>query len=272
MILHKPTKEFNLKNKHYHFLRLGNLRLQGRNKGRISSYHRGGGSKRSFYIINYLRPLWYLWAVVLQFVYTPKRNNPIMLVYTTNNCLFYELLPKSIKVGSIIKYGRFNDLEQKSTINIIGYHNYLINLDAGCYVHMLQFSSNKKSWFGRSGGTTIKLLAHIPVKCQTLLKLSKIQTIQVSQFCLVTTGKLDTNEFFCSYTNKYKTAGFCRRKGKRPVVRGVAMNPIDHPHGGGQGKTSGGRVSVSPWGWLTKGKKTKQLKKRNFFIFINATR
>jgi large subunit ribosomal protein L2 len=165
-----------------------------------------------------------------------------MLLYTINNCLLYELAPVELNINAIVKYGTVSvkGREHEITSNV----NYLGSLSTGISIHALGFSaSNYRAWFGRVAGYKIKLLTQIPLYSQCIIKLTKTKNLRVSSLCIACQGQLKARNIALIYGGK---AGRSRRKGRRPIVRGVAMNPIDHPHGGGQGKTSGGRVSVSP--------------------------
>lgn len=228
----------------------------GRNHhGRITVRRRGGGHKRLYRKINYnfSSKLFQ----VLSIEYDPNRNINICVVRCLLSGKFdYILLNKDIRPGDVIK----------SDNQIINGGRYsLKDLPPNYLVNNIEFTPNKGGQISRSSGTFCKILQKDYKKSLVRLKLPSLEERLVSINCQATVGQISNN--FC-HLNKLKKAGNSRWLGKRPSVRGVAMNPVDHPHGGGEGKTSGGRVSVTPWGHLTIGKTTRSKRKfTNSLIF-----
>ena len=226
------------------------------NQGRITIRRRGGGHKRLYRFVNF-KPS-YTVAKIIRIEYDPFRNSSIALIFDLySKKLDYILLTEDKQVGDII----FN----KNTISLKhGNRLPLWNIPLGFLVHNVELKNNKGSQLSRAAGTYCKILKKDLEKNLVLLKLPSKEERFVPADCFATIGS--TSNAHLKYIKKAK-AGQSRWRGIRPHVRGVAMNPVDHPHGGGEGKTSGGRPSVSLWGWITKGKSTSKLK--NKFIVKN---
>ncbi len=225
-------------------------------KGQIIIRRRGGGHKRLLRFVdfsrNYLKIKNFSCYKILNIEYDPIRSSNISLICTNTNNLFYIITPENHKINQIV-YS--NDPKNIS----IGSDIQLKYIPIGSQIYNIELLPNTIGKLSRSAGAFSILL-----KKNTnfsLIKLNSGQHYILSNNCWATIGQVSNmNKRFIK---KFK-AGQNRWLGKRPSVRGVAMNPIDHPHGGGEGKTSGGRPSVSLWGKLTKGKKT--VKKKNKFI------
>lgn len=228
----------------------------GRNhRGCITVRHRGGGHKRLYRKINYnfTSNLFQ----VLSKEYDPNRNVHIGVVRCLISGEFdYILLNKDVKLGQV-----FNTKNQ-----IMNGGRYTLgDLPPNYLVNNVESNPGKGGQISRSSGTFCKILQKDYKKSLVRLRLPSLEERFVSINCKATVGQISNN--FC-HVNKLKKAGNSRWLGKRPTVRGVAMNPVDHPHGGGEGKTSGGRVSVTPWGRLTIGKSTRSKRKfTNSLIF-----
>lgn len=227
----------------------------GRNNlGVITLRHRGGGCKRRYKIVDKYRKTDYILGCVIGFERDSCRSANLALVYYVNNCLGYMLKASGLKIGDWIYSSIFFEY-------CVGGSYSLLSMPAGTFVYNIEFV------FGEGG----KLIKSAGVKAQVLRKKGvwvyvKLQSGEVrifSDLCRATIGIVDGIEHKLI---KLQKAGQNRLRGIRPSVRGVAMNPVDHPHGGGQGKTKGGRCSVSPWSRLTKGKPTRSVKKSNNYV------
>ena len=218
------------------------------NTGKITVRRRGGGHKRLYRKIDFnFSSSKYL---ILKREYDPNRNIPINLVKCLNTGNFsYILGQENLKEGS------FLDLK-KQIIN--GGRYYLKDLPSNYIVSNVELNPRKGGQLSRSSGSFCKILQKDLKKRLIKIKLPSLEERYVPMGCKGSVGSI-TNTF--QHIKKLKKAGNSRWLGKRPKVRGVAMNPIDHPHGGGEGKTSGGRPSVTPWGFITIGKKTRSKRK-----------
>jgi len=228
-------------------LNKGKKRISCRNNnGRITVRRRGGGHKRLYKKINFnvLSPLY----KVLSNEYDPNRNATISVIKCLVTGSFdYILSTKDIKVGSIISNKGM----------MFGGRYKLKYLPSNYLVSNVEFKPKKGGQVSRSSGSFCKILRR--EKNKVLLRLPSLEERFVNVNCRATIGPIKNNFY---HIKKLKKAGNARWLGRRPSVRGVAMNPVDHPHGGGEGKTSGGRVSVSPWGRLAIGKRTRSKKNR----------
>ena len=232
------------------------LNTGGRNNtGKITSYHRGGGHKQSYRVIDFKRQLRNIMGTVVRIEYDPNRTSYIALISYSTEQFNYILAPHGLVRGDkIISIGDEETLNEKSFKN--GNAMRLKNVPIGTFIHNIELIPGKGGQIVRSAGTFARLIKKD--KTTSLIRLSSGTQITLSNLCFCTIGivsKLDLKNI------RIGKAGRSRWLNKRSVVRGVAMNPIDHPHGGGEGKTSGGRCSVTPWGILTKGFKTNRKKK-----------
>jgi len=216
------------------------------NIGRITSYHKGGGHKQKYRKINFFRKKNSV-GIVTSIEYDPNRNTNIVSIYDfLLNYYFYIIAPKNLSVGDIVKAG-FN-AEPK-----IGHSLTISKIPAGSFIHNISVKSKKKAQISRAAGTFSQLIEKTSKQGRIRLSSGEYRFLSVN--CLATMGIVANDFFFLTTRGK---AGRSQWFNKRPKVRGVAMNPVDHPHGGGEGKTSGGRTSVSPWGKSAIGGKTSR--------------
>ena len=230
----------------------------GRNNlGRITSRRRGGGHRRRYRIIDFKRNKFDLTAEVLSIEYDPNRSSRIALVKYEDNEKRYIIAPQGLKVGDVVVSSIENEVPYKT-----GNCTMLKNIPDGVSVHNIELKPGKGAQMARSAGTYARIMAK--ENNMITLKLPSGEMRMVMDSCLATVGVVGNS----SHENiKIGKAGRSRWLGKRPKVRGVAMNPVDHPHGGGEGRTSGGRHPVSPWGTPAKGFRTrKKNKSSNRFI------
>ena len=221
------------------------------NSGIITVSHKGGGHKKKYRKINFMRIKDSI-GIVTTIEYDPYRTAFIASVYDFLNSEYYYIIaPKNLNIGNIIKSGFSANIK-------VGHSLTLMRIPVGSFIHNISLKENKKAQLTRSAGTTAQLIEKTSKYCRIIL--SSGTHIFVSPSCLATIGTV-SNEF--SFFKTINKAGRSRWMNKRPTVRGVAMNPIDHPHGGGEGKSSGGRFSVTPWGKPTKNAKTSK-RTKNF--------
>ena len=229
----------------------------GRNNlGRITSRRRGGGHKRRYRIIDFKRNKFDVIGSVISIEYDPNRSSRIALVKYDDNEKRYILAPDGLKVGNKIVSSKDKIPFKAGNTTILG------NIPDGMLIHNIELKPGKGSQMARSAGTYARVMAK--EKNMVTLKLPSGEIRMILDSCLATIGAVGNK----THENiKIGKAGRSRWLGKRPKVRGVAMNPVDHPHGGGEGRTSGGRHPVSPWGTPAKGYKTRNKKKTsNKFI------
>jgi len=224
------------------------------NKGRITSRHRGGGHKKNYRVIDFKRDKDSIKARVERLEYDPNRSANIALVLYQDGERRYIIAPKKLSVGNTIISG---DKVSLSTGNSM----LLLNIPIGTVVHCIEMKPGKGAQIARSAGTSAQLLAREGNYATLRLKSGEVRKVLTA--CRATIGEVGHSEH---NLRKLGKAGANRWRGVRPTVRGVAMNPVDHPHGGGEGKTSGGRHPVSPWGVPTKGYKTRSNRTTNKFI------
>ncbi len=225
------------------------------NKGRITVRHRGGGHRRRYRIIDFKRDKFDIPAKVASIEYDPNRSANIALLFYSDGEKRYILSPFGTKIGDVILSGENVPLK-------IGNALPLKKVATGMFVHNIELEPGRGGQLARSAGSAAQVMAHDDGF--TTLKLPSGEVRQVRQHCFATVGEVGNKSHEQIVSGK---AGRSRWLGKRPTVRGVVMNPIDHPHGGGEGKSSGGRHPVSPWGTPTKGYKTrKKNKKSNEYI------
>ena len=230
----------------------------GRNHhGRITSRRRGGGHKRRYRIIDFKRNKFDINATVKTIEYDPNRSSRIALVEYEDGELKYIIAPEGLKVGNIIT----SSIDNEIPFNI-GNTMPLSVIPDGMLIHNVELKIGKGAQMVRSAGAYARIMAN--ENGMVTIKLPSGEIRMVSEKCLATIGSVGNKTHENVVSGK---AGRSRWLGKRPKVRGVAMNPVDHPHGGGEGRTSGGRHPVSPWGTPTKGYKTRKKKKSsNKFI------
>tara|TARA_B100000886_G_C20364368_1_gene466642 strand:- start:285 stop:1124 length:840 start_codon:yes stop_codon:yes gene_type:complete len=224
------------------------------NQGRITTRHIGGGHKRKYRIIDFKRDKDNINAKVERLEYDPNRNANIALLLYSDGERRYIIAPKNLKAGDSVVSGK------DSAINV-GNSLPLKNIPVGTQVHCIEMKPGKGAQIARSAGTVAQIAA-LEGEYATL-KLKSGEMRKINSNCRATIGEVGNSEY---NLQSYGKAGAKRWLGIRPTVRGVAMNPIDHPHGGGEGKTSGGRDPVSPWGTPTKGYKTRSNKRTSSMI------
>lgn len=240
-------------NKNIYILKHGLNKKGGRNfRGKITVYHKGGGNKINYRLIDFKHKN--VQGIVKAICYDPNRSSYIALVFNNiTKHFFYILAPQGLKINDVIYTYTLNDILKTREIKI-GYTMPLYNIPLNIPIHGIEMFNGSGSSLVRSAGN----FAYILKKDSNLngfayVKFANKRIKRISLKCLATIGKLSNPYHDLS---NYGKAGTIRNLNIRPTVRGVAMNPIDHPHGGGEGKASGGRVSVTPWGLITKGRKT----------------
>ncbi|MDI9613392.1 MAG: 50S ribosomal protein L2 [Acidobacteriota bacterium] len=233
----------------------GRHRISGRNnKGRMTIRHRGGGHKRIYRIIDFKRDKRDIPAKVVALEYDPNRSATIALLAYADGEKRYILAPDGLEVGSSVIAGEGADI-------LVGNSLPLKSIPLGTMIHNIELRRGKGGQMARSAGAAGQLLAKEAGYAQ--IKMPSGETRMVHLECYATIGQVGNLNHENVSIGK---AGRSRWLGRRPTVRGVVMNPIDHPHGGGEGKTSGGRHPVSPWGQPTKGYKTRNNKRTQRFI------
>jgi large subunit ribosomal protein L2 len=225
-----------------------------RNSGDITSWWRGGGHKKKYRVIDFKRDKAGIPATVISVEYDPNRSASIALVSYADGEKRYILQPNGLKVGQKITSGVDADI-------LVGNALPLRNIPAGTTVHAIELRPGKGAQMARSAGAQAQLVAK--EGDYALLKLPSGETRRVLVDCMATIGQVGNLDHENVTIGK---AGRTRWLGKRPHNRGVVMNPVDHPHGGGEGKTSGGRHPVTPWGQPTRGYKTRNNKRTDKFI------
>jgi large subunit ribosomal protein L2 len=219
----------------------------GRNNlGRITSRHQGGGQKHKYRLIDFLRKKKDMTATVQRIEYDPNRTAYIALIKYTDNEMNYIICPQNLKVGEIIQSGKKAEIK-------IGNALELKDIPPGTSIHNVELLPGHGAKLARSAGSSVTLSGYDGD--YAIIKLASGETRKVRSDCLATIGVVSNPD---QKNIKIGKAGRQRWKGRRPQTRGVAMNPVDHPHGGGEGKTSGGRSPVSPWGQSAKGLKTRR--------------
>jgi large subunit ribosomal protein L2 len=227
----------------------GKSEAGGRNNhGHITANHRGGGHKRRLRLVDFKRRKFDVAATVERLEYDPNRSAFIALIKYTDGELSYIIAPQRLKAGDEVMSGEKVDIKPGNAMP-------LANMPVGTIVHNVEMKKGRGGQIARSAGTYVQLVGKDAGYAQ--LKLNSGEVRLVPAECLATVGAVSNPDNQNTVAGK---AGRSRWLGRRPVVRGVAMNPVDHPHGGGEGKTSGGRHPVTPWGKPTKGKKTRKNK------------
>jgi len=224
------------------------------NMGRVTSFQRGGGHKRAYRMIDFKRKKHDMVAVVERLEYDPNRSAFIALIRYEDGELSYILAPQRLSVGDSVTAGERADIKPGNAMP-------LKNIPVGTIVHNVEMKPGKGGQIGRSAGAYVQLVGKDSGMAQIKLRSGELRMVPAS--CMATIGAVSNPDHQNEVIGK---AGRNRWKGKRPHVRGVAMNPVDHPHGGGEGKTSGGRHPVTPWGKPTKGYKTRSPKKSSKMI------
>ena len=225
-------------------------RNAGRNSaGRITVRHQGGGHKRLYRLIDFRREKHGIPAKVAAIEYDPNRSARIALLHYRDGEKRYILCPAGLKVGATVVSGPTAEAE-------LGNMLPLAHIPLGLAIHSIELERGRGGQIARSAGQTATLMSRENGFAQVRLPSGEIRKIRVE--CMATVGQVGNLEWSSRSLGK---AGRKRWLGVRPTVRGVAMNPVDHPMGGGEGRTSGGGHPVTPWGQLTKGKKTRSRRK-----------
>jgi len=224
------------------------------NNGHITTRHIGGGHKQHYRLVDFKRNKDGIAAKVERIEYDPNRSAHIALLCYADGERQYIIAPKGLVVGSSLMNGSDAPIRSGNTLPIR-------NIPVGTTIHCIEMLPGKGAQIARSAGTSAMLLAREGVYAQVRLRSGEIRRIHIE--CRATIGEVGNEENNLRQLGK---AGATRWRGIRPTVRGVAMNPIDHPHGGGEGKTAAGRHPVTPWGQQTKGKKTRSNKRTSSMI------
>ncbi len=225
-----------------------------RNSGDLTMRHHGGGHKKQLRLIDFKREKYGVPGTVATIEYDPNRSSRIALIHYLDGEKRYIIQPVGLKVGQKIMSGPDADI-------LIGNALPLKNIPSGTVVHNIELRPGKGAQMARSAGAQAQLVAK--EGDYALLKLPSGETRKVLVECMATVGQVGNTDHENVAIGK---AGRNRWKGIRPTNRGVSMNPVDHPHGGGEGKTSGGRHPVTPWGQPTRGYKTRNNKRTDAFI------
>jgi large subunit ribosomal protein L2 len=227
------------------------------NNGRITTRHQGGGHKRRYRVIDFKRRKDVVPAKVATIEYDPNRSSRIALLHYADGEKRYIIAPKGLTVGDIVTSGPGSDIRPGCTLA-------LSDIPVGTVVHAVELQPGKGAAMARSAGTSIQLMGK--EGDYAILRMPSSEMRRVLVTCRATIGEVGNAE----HGNiKIGKAGRARWMGKRPTVRGTAMNPVDHPHGGGEGKNkSAGRHPVTPWGVPTKGHRTRSKKKASSRLII----
>ena len=224
------------------------------NSGRITMRHKGGGHKQQYRIVDFRRYKDGVPAKVERLEYDPNRSANLALLCYSDGERRYIIAPKGVAVGAQLVSGAEAPIKAGNALP-------LRNIPVGTTIHCVEMQPGRGAQIARSAGASVQLLAREGSYAQLRLRSGEIRKVHVD--CRATIGEVGNEEHSLRSIGK---AGAIRWRGIRPTVRGVAMNPIDHPHGGGEGKTAAGRDPVSPWGVLTKGYKTRSNKRTRGMI------
>ena len=224
------------------------------NNGRITTRHKGGGHKQHYRKIDFKRNKDGIPATVERLEYDPNRSANIALLKYADGERRYVIAAKGQKAGDQVMSGAGADIKAGNTLP-------LRNIPLGSVVHCIELKPGKGAQMARSAGASAQLVAREGAHATLRLRSGEMRKVLVD--CRATMGEVSNSEHSLRSLGK---AGASRWRGVRPTVRGVAMNPVDHPHGGGEGRTSGGRHPVSPWGTPTKGHKTRKNKRTDKLI------
>jgi len=230
------------------------------NTGRVTARRMGGGHKRVYRLVDFKRRKFDVPATVERLEYDPNRTGFIALIKYQDGTLSYILAPQRLKVGDTVLAGEKVDVKPGNAMP-------LKNVPVGTIVHNVELKPGKGGQLARSAGTYLQLVGRDSGYAQLKLPSGEVRLVRGE--CMATIGAVSNPDQMNINLGK---AGRNRWLGVRPSVRGVAMNPIDHPHGGGEGRTSGGRHPVTPWGKPTKGKKTRHNKKTDGLILRRRTK
>jgi large subunit ribosomal protein L2 len=236
-------------------------RRAGRNNyGHVTTRHHGGGHKQQYRIVDFRRDKDGIPAKVERLEYDPNRSAHIALLLYADGERRYIIAPKGVSAGAQLMSGGDAPIKAGNTLP-------LRNIPIGTTVHCVELQPGKGAQLARSAGGSVQLLAREGSYAQIRLRSGEIRKVHVD--CRATLGEVGNEEHSLEQTGK---AGRVRWKGVRPTVRGVAMNPVDHPHGGGEGRTGTKRDPVSPWGQLTKGYRTRKNKRTRGMVVTSRHR
>jgi large subunit ribosomal protein L2 len=224
------------------------------NNGHITMRHQGGGHKQHYRMVDFRRDKDGIPAKVERLEYDPNRTANLALLCYADGERRYIIAPKGLTVGTQLASGIEAPIKAGNTLP-------LRNIPVGTTIHCIELKPGKGAQLARSAGTSVQLLAREGSYAQVRLRSGEIRKVHVD--CRATIGEVGNEEHALRTIGK---AGAVRWRGVRPTVRGVAMNPIDHPHGGGEGKTAAAQDPVSPWGTLAKGYKTRKNKRTRGMI------
>jgi large subunit ribosomal protein L2 len=224
------------------------------NHGRITTRHIGGGHKQAYRIIDFKRNKEGIPARVERIEYDPNRTAHIALLCYADGERRYIIAPRGVEAGATLLSGSEAPIKAGNTLPIR-------NIPVGSTIHCVEMLPGKGAQIARSAGTAVTLMAREGTYAQIRLRSGEVRRIHID--CRATIGEVSNEEH---NLRQYGKAGAIRWKGIRPTVRGVAMNPVDHPHGGGEGRTGEGQPQVSPWNTLTKGYRTRNNKRTQTMI------
>ena len=224
------------------------------NTGRIMVRRRGGGAKKTYRVIDFKRRKFDVEAKIERLEYDPNRTAFIALLKYLDGELAYIIAPQRVKVGDKVIAGEKVDVKPGNAMP-------LMNVPVGTIIHNIELKPGKGGQIARSAGAYAQLVGRDGAMAQVRLQSGEVRLVLGT--CMATVGAVSNPDRMNENIGK---AGRNRHKGKRPSVRGVVMNPVDHPHGGGEGRTSGGRHPVTPWGKPTKGARTRSNKQTDKYI------
>ena len=230
------------------------------NTGRITTYHRGGGHKRRYRLVDFKRQKFDVVGTVERLEYDPNRTAFIALISYEDGEQAYILAPQRLKAGDNVIAGEKVDVKPGNAMP-------LKNMPIGTIIHNVELKAGKGGQMARSAGTYAQLVGRDAGYAQ--IKLASGELRRVRGECMASVGPVSNPDNMNQSMGK---AGRTRWKGIRPTVRGVVMNPVDHPHGGGEGRSSGGRHPVTPWGKPTKGRRTRSNKSTDQYIIRSRHR
>ncbi len=230
------------------------------NKGRITARRRGGGHKRRYRIIDFKRRKFDMPATVERIEHDPNRSAFIALIKYEDGEKAYIIAPQRLQPGDTVVSGEKVDIKPGNALP-------MANIPVGTIIHNVELKVGGGAQVARSAGTYVQLIGKDQGYSQLRMNSGEIRIVRAE--CMATIGAVSNSD---KANIKLGKAGRKRWLGKRPAVRGVAMNPVDHPHGGGEGRTSGGRHPVTPWGKPTKGKRTRSNKKTDRLIIRRRKR
>jgi large subunit ribosomal protein L2 len=230
------------------------------NNGHITTRHKGGGHKHHYRVVDFVRNKDGIPAKVERIEYDPNRTAHIALVCYADGERRYIIAPRGVEAGATLLSGAEAPIKAGNTLPIR-------NIPVGSTIHCVEMLPGKGAQIARSAGAAVTLMAREGIYAQVRLRSGEVRKIHID--CRATIGEVSNEEH---NLRQYGKAGAKRWLGIRPTVRGTAMNPVDHPHGGGEGRTSGGRHPVSPWGVPTKGYKTRKNKRTTNMIVRRRTK